>query len=355
MGAHMMIISRALGVALLVLAAAPALAKMSDPLVARRDAGALAISWNSDGPVDVFMADRADVPLKSATLISAKDSDGKHIFDERGGGRTYFILRDVRSGLVTRVAERLLALERGSNFRDVGGYATKDGKHVRWGMIYRSGATPLLSAGDASKVASLGLKQMVDLRSSEERALAPSRIQNVPYAAVGYSMGALSPSGSAVRNGADLYRAFPSLLAPQLRIIFASLLSRQGPIAYNCSAGQDRTGFATAMILSALGVPRETIVEDYHLSTQYRRPEFEMPIINAAAHPDNPAAQMFAKYQQYPSWRTPTPLKEADGKPFLTGAFAEIETKWGSVDAYLEKEIGVSAADRKRLRQLYLQ
>lgn len=68
------------------------------------------------------------------------------------------------------------------------------------------------------------------------------------------------------------------------------------PVAYNCSAGQDRTGFASAVILSALGVPREIIVRDYHLSSEYRRPEFEMTKFDPAAFPDNAAAKMFAAY-----------------------------------------------------------
>ncbi len=62
------------------------------------------------------------------------------------------------------------------------------------------------------------------------------------------------------------------MLAPQMRLLFNTLKRGEGPIEYNCSAGQDRTGFATALILSALGVPRETIYKDYLLSVKYRQP-----------------------------------------------------------------------------------
>jgi protein-tyrosine phosphatase len=340
--------------ALLFSLAAPATAKLADPLVLRMPEGAFTLSWASDGPVDVYVSDRPDTKLAAARLLSARDADGHHDYVEVTLVRPYFLLRDVRSETILHVAERLVPLQQGSNFRDIGGYAGAGGKHIRWGLLYRSGGSPQLSDGDTAIVASLGLKQLVDLRSSEERVLAPTRIFGVPYTAVGYSLATMMKSGGR-RNGVDTYRNFPLFLAPQLRIIFAQMLSGQTPMAYNCSAGQDRTGFATAMILSALGVSRATIIEDYHLSTKYRRPEFEMPMIDAAAHPGDAAAQMFASYQKYPAWRTPTPLKEADGRPFLSGAFVEIETKWGSVDAYLEKEIGVSAKDRKRLRQLYLE
>src|SRR3546814_16616904 len=75
-----------------------------------------------------------------------------------------------------RVAERALPLEHGSNFRDIGGYPAAGGKHVRWGMIFRSGGTPLLNDADEQRIGALKLGEMVDLRSSEERVLAPTRI-----------------------------------------------------------------------------------------------------------------------------------------------------------------------------------
>jgi protein-tyrosine phosphatase len=350
----MLLFRKLVPVALLFSVATPVAAKLADPLVTRTPEGALTLSWTSDGPVNVYVSDRPNAKLGAAKLVSSRDADGQHVYAEPRPARSYFLLRDVRSGAIIHVAERLVPLQRGSNFRDIGGYVGAGGKHVRWGMLYRSGGSPQLNDSDTAKVASLMLKHLVDLRSSEERVLAPTRIFGVPYTAVGYSMSTMIKSGGG-RNGVDTYRNFPLFLAPQLRIIFAQMLGGQTPLAYNCSAGQDRTGFATAMILSALGVSRETIIADYHLSTKYRRPEFEMPMIDAAAHPGDAAAQMFAAYQQNPAWRTPTPLQDADGRPFLAGAFAEIETKWGSVDAYLEKEIGVSAADLKRLRRLYLE
>jgi protein-tyrosine phosphatase len=216
----------------------------------------------------------------------------------------------------------------------------------------------MLTEADVQQVQALKLSQMVDLRSSEERVLAPTRIDGVPYVAVGYSMNALlKPAGGSteIKNGGTMYRNFPIFLAPQLRIIFADLLSNKGAIAYNCSAGQDRTGFATAMILSALGTPRDVILQDYHLSTKYRQPANEMPKINLAAHPNDPAAALFAKYQDDPRGAIAQPLKEPDGTAFLSSAFDEIDKRWGSVDGYLEKEIGLNKVDIANLRRIYLQ
>lgn len=330
-----------------VLASPAVAAPPSSATVERTDSGALLVRWTGAGPVDVLIADKPEAGPRQARLVSARDADGTEVVPG-DAPRSYVLLRDPASGKFLRVAERLVPLEHGSNFRDIGGYALSGGRHVRWGLIYRSGGTPLLDDADLARVKALGLATMVDLRSSEERVLAPSRIQGVPYQAVGYSMASLNVAGG---MGAT-YKGLPLMLKPQLRLLFTDLLRGEGPVAFNCSAGQDRTGFAAAMVLSALGAPRDTILADYHLSTVYRRPANEMPKIDPAVAAGNPVAAMFASYQR-PEFQKPTPLKTADGKAFLSFAFEEIEARWGSVDNYLRQELGIGAAERKRLRELY--
>ena len=351
-GKGMIIALLALAAPLPTLAAPPA-----SPLVERTAPDRLKISWSDANGVDVYMADQPESTPKTARLVSPDDRDGVHEVAVAPGERAYFLLRDHRDGQSVRVAERVLPLEQGSNFRDIGGYPAAGGRHVKWGMIYRSGATPLLTPADQQAIGRLGLANMVDLRSSEERQLAPSRIDGVPYNAVGYSMTAIftamkPAAGQAAASPSDaLYRQLPQMLAPQMRLLFARLLERQGPLVYNCSAGQDRTGFATAMILSALGVPRQTILADYLLSTRYRHPEFEMARFVPAAFPDNPAAKMFAQYKG----QKPQPLMEPDGTPYLVHAFDAIDQRYGSVDAYLAKEAGVTAVDLAALKAAYLE
>ncbi|MGE4321497.1 MAG: tyrosine-protein phosphatase [Sphingobium sp.] len=346
-------IALALGAALVP---AAAWAVPATPMVERVAPDRLKVSWADADGVDVYMADRADATVKTATLVSPDDRDGVHDIAVKQGDRPYFLLKDRKDGKSVRVAERLLPLEQGSNFRDIGGYPAAGGKTVKWGMIYRSGATGMLTDADVKAIEALHLANMVDLRSSEERQLVPSRIVGVPYNAVGYSMGAIinamtpaSGQAETPANGGALYRKMPAMLAPQLRVLFARLLDRQGPLAYNCSAGQDRTGIATALILLALGVPRDTIVADYHLSTGYRRPQFETATFDPAAFPDNAAAKMFARYKGH----APQPLKEADGTAFLSFALDQIEKDYGSVEGYLDKALGVSAVDIAALRAAY--
>ena len=341
----------------LVLAAGPAHAITAQK--AERAEGRVVVTWTDTDPVDVYVAPTADAPLSAAKLVAARSRDGRVEYAAPADARPFFLLRDGGDGRVTRVAERALPLQQGSNFRDLGGYPGAGGKQVRWGRIYRSGATAMLTDADLMMIKALGLADMVDLRSSEERALAPTRIAGVHYAAVGYTMTSLTPQAAAAPSGDErmhaVYRRMPDLLAPQLRILFDELLAGDGAVAYNCSAGQDRTGFATAMVLSALGVSRDQIIADYHLSTTYRRPEFEMPRIDPATAGANPAAAMFAGYQQDPNYKTPRPLFDSQHKALLEAALAEVETRWGSIDAYLDKELGVSPADVARLRAMYLE
>ncbi len=330
---------------------------VSAPLVERVAPDKVVVTWTDQDAVDVYLAEQPNRPLKLAKRVSAGDRN--HRFEKvvSPDSRPYFTLRDSITGRSVQVAERLVPLEQGSNFRDIGGYPGFGGKHVRWGLIYRSGASPMLTDADVRRVQGL-VSDMVDLRSSEERLLAPTRVFGVNYAAVGYPMTSITnltstPTGPL--NMGNLYRRFPTLLAPQLKIIFSKLIVNQGALVFNCSAGQDRTGFATAMILSALGVPRDVILSDYHLSTTYRRPQYEMPRLEAATQAANPVAGYFANNQKDPSVSAPRPLYDANHRAFLESAFDEIEAKWGTVDNYLAKEIGIGPAQVARLRAIYLQ
>lgn len=333
-----------------------AFARIADASAVRNDSGQVTLHWTSSAPVDVLEANVPDAPVTSATPISMVDRSGTATVQAPSGGRPYFLLRDTRDGSIARVAERLIPLKQGSNFRDIGGYPGADGKQVRWGLIYRSGATPMLSADDLATVRSLHLKQLIDLRSDEERVLAPTKIDGVTYTAYGYSMQRIFESMTAPagvpQNGAALYRALPFLLAPQMKLVFAALLSKQGPIEYNCSAGQDRTGFATAMILSALGTPREVIVRDYLLSPSYRQPQWEMPPIDPAMFPNNPLAKVFAGNG---AARKAQPLVDGSGQAFILSAFDEIDSKWGSPERYLQQVVGLTPADLAALRAAYLE
>ncbi len=264
--------------------------------------------------------------------------------------------------------ERLLPLEGGSNFRDMGGYPAADGKRVVRGKLFRSGAPTSLTEKDMDYLAQFDFAAIIDLRSSEELELYPNhwaaQSPEIDYLNVEYSIfglaGAAAAStpqalGDVVRSMDDTYRNFPTMLKPQLTLLFDTLLAEDAPVLVNCSAGQDRTGVASAVVLSLLGVERETILEDYLLSTQYRRPAVERGDVDlAVAAQTNAFAAMMLQYSSMEGEHA-APLLMPDGTPYLHYALDEIETTWGSVEAYAEQELGVDAADVATLRARYLE
>lgn len=317
----------------------------------------VSITWTSNVPVDVFVTQDPVAPISKAQLISEKDSDGSHIATDTATSRSYFLLRNSKTRKVTMVAERLFPLEQGSNFRDEGGYLAADGKRVKWGKIFRSGAMPLLSEKDYTLISGLKIKSIVDLRSLDEREVAPTELDDrtgALFLSNDYSLKKLM-TNSALMKGETIYAGMEKMLRPQYRVIFARLLAADGAVLYNCSAGQDRTGVASALILSALGVDRETIIKDYHLSTPSRRTQWEMPQLNPADYPGNFIVQYYASAAKKPGGVQAEPLYSKSGVSHLIQFFAYLETEYGGVESYLQKELNVGPEEIKRLRALYLE
>lgn len=259
--------------------------------------------------------------------------------------------------------QRVLALEGGSNFRDLGGYHTLDGKTVKRSMLFRSGVMTQLTPHDEQYLNQLGISRVVDLRSQEELALYPNHwVKHTPsieYFYYPYSMQTMmssDKSGQQPFNMVELYRHFPTQLKPQLTIYFNQLLENRGPLVVNCAAGQDRTGMASALILSALGVPREQVIEDYLLSTRYRRPDIELGNIdiNAAAQ-ENLYAKMMLRFSHNGKLPKPKPLMTDDKIPYLVFALEEIDQRFGSVENYLNEVLAINQQDIEKLKSMYLE
>ena len=264
-----------------------------------------------------------------------------------------------------RSYRRLLPLEGGSNFRDMGGYPSSMGGKVKRGLLFRSGAMTSLTPLDVDYLGRFGFDAVVDLRSSEEISLFPNvwvEKSDVPYLKVDYSilamMAASQDEDSTVddmRDYSQMYRSIHRSIEPQLKLYFETLLDADGPVVVNCSAGQDRTGVTSALLLSVLGVAEDQIIEDYLLSTDFRRPQYEFGEADLeAAAETNAFAAMMLRYGADEDRSRANPLVTTDGTPFIAYTLAEVRRNHGSVETYLVNRLGLDRSQIERLRERYL-
>lgn len=248
--------------------------------------------------------------------------------------------------------ERFVLVEGGRNFRDIGGYRTRDGRMVAWGRLYRSGSLGNLTPAGEQVIASLHPVGIIDLRANNERARDRGAwLTSMPgYWAKSYDMstgdmgrtfaapGALEPAGIKAMMFAA-YRRLPKEQADSYRELFARLITANGPLIVNCTAGKDRTGVAAALVLTALGVPYATVREDFLLS-------------NGAPGMSTLGASLPGPLASLPP-ESARLIAGVDGS-YLDIAFNQIRTDYGSVEAYLARELGMGPTQIKSLRQTML-
>lgn len=353
------VLAASLAIAVLAIPVAAPLAQARElATVTRIDAAKVRLDRPDTSPVSVWLS--ADTRLDSGDHLVAKGSrENKLVLDLSDTRRAYVILKG-KGGAIHVAAERALPLAQGSNFRDVGGYVTRDGKVVRWGRVFRSGAQPLLTPADLALVDQLHIGTVVDLRSIEEREMNPDTIddrEGALFVSNDYGMKALMQPMMA-KKGEDIYQGMEVLLAPQYRSLYRRIMAMgggmpEGAVLYHCSAGQDRTGVATALLYDVLGVDRETILADYHLSTALRRPYWEMPRIDPADFPNNPIAAHYAKAYGGKDARA-EPLYSPSGASHLAQFFSYLDGKYGGSEGYMKQVLGFTDTDLARLRAAML-
>jgi protein-tyrosine phosphatase len=185
------------------------------------------------------------------------------------------------------------------NLRDVGGYTTSNGSVVLRGVAYRSNQLNPVSSEDMKKIAALRLKNDFDLRTAEERAAKPDELPagvknvwlNVLADAKGVSAAEVekllsSPreanealgGGKAAAAMTKTYSEFITLPSANtaFRQLFVELSEKkQLPSLYHCTTGKDRTGWASAALLTLLGVPEDKVYEDFLRSNEYILPAYK--------------------------------------------------------------------------------
>jgi len=313
--------------------------------VERATAQVVRLTWTGARAVSILVSDDPDAPRSAMRPLKTMAGAATEVAAPISP-RPYFLVR-AADGRQTRVAERLLPLAGGRNFRDLGGWRTVDGRQVKWGKIYRSGVMTELTMADIAYLQGLGVTIICDLRSTQERATEPSpflKTSGPKVSAFDYETISLAPfvamatREQAVQGFADAYIALLDRLAPHFTDLFARLAANAGPLAVNCSAGKDRTGLASALVLSALGVPRATVIADYALSQTYIPP--------ARYAPQFPA---FAKTP----WAVTKVIMGSDPE-VMRRTLAAIDARWGGPSALAKARYGLTDAMRQELRRAYL-
>ena len=239
----------------------------------------------------------------------------------------------------------IVPLEGASNLRDLGGYRATDGRAVRRGRVFRSAALAKLTDADLAVVSGLGLRTICDFRGIEESGRAPTVVKDVrivPLAiepTVGAGLRDILATKEATGEAlhavlARAYAAYALSSNAQYRGMLDLVLEGDVPLLFHCSAGKDRTGFAAAMLLTALGVPWETVVEDFEATNRFWRRD--------TVHSDDlPPLVRESLLRAEPA--------------LLTAAFDAARAQYGTIDTYLDEALGLTAERRATLQELLLE
>jgi protein-tyrosine phosphatase len=241
-----------------------------------------------------------------------------------------------------------------SNFRSLCGLATADGRRIRPHSILRADRLCHLNEADWAALASMNLRTICDLRSAHERETHPNRIpQNLSIREVSLAVDndlransefmrllqADSSARGAERVMIEIYRRFPRHMAGKVASLINELCDSSGAVLVHCTAGKDRTGFAIAVLLSALGVSRADIYEDYLRSHFWPGKERHKPSLARRMQHVVPPEAMPAVLDAVLDVR----------ESYLDTAFAAIEADFGNLHRYLAA-VGV---DETRIRRLH--
>lgn len=259
------------------------------------------------------------------------------------------LLPFITSAQLADSTQRLVRMQGALNFRDAGGYTTKDGKQVVWGKVFRSADISKLTEADLQTMAGKHIYTVIDFRGRKESAAAPDKL----LPATEYT---LCPAGSdslpdmkqialLVKQGGFLEKFYGDASLPyygeRYKPLFQKLLALPDTAAllYHCTGGRDRTGMASALFLYALGVPESTIEADFTASNTYLQP----------LH-----SRMYQGMSQGMGLDMATVKKEMELRPELLHIFfGAIKNKYGSIEQFMQQELGMGNKEIAMLRKKY--
>jgi len=264
----------------------------------------------------------------------------------------------------SKTHERLVKLEGQPNFRDLGGYRTADGRTVKWGMIFRSGQLSKLSDSDLSILKGLKIRTVVDLRGPSEvetrgKDRLPEGARNVSYpidvmGTAKTGNGQSAPAGPPAPKGDFMLQATRSIMLNRTDVYSALIkelaATENRPLVFHCTQGKDRAGIGAAIVLTVLGVPWETVREDYLLTNIYRKEENEKDLKDmrdGIAKKDGIPPEQVDLSRYEPMYYV---------KPeYIDAARQDVISKFGSMETFIREGLGISDEMVKRLRNELLE
>jgi protein-tyrosine phosphatase len=241
---------------------------------------------------------------------------------------------------------RHLNLAGASNFRDLGGYAARDGRAVRWRQIFRSNHLGHVTDPDIEILRGLGLRSAFDFRGTEERVAAMCVLKEIAVHSLPIEPTVVAALRARLATGVPLssadalevmrgsYRDYVHNNTPRFRALFAHLLEDRAPLVIHCTAGKDRTGFACALILHALGVPDDVIAQDYLLTNHFYRRD-----PSASSDLPDDVSKVLGSVET----------------SFLAAAFDAIGADYGDLESYFSEGLGLGTRERAALEARYLE
>ncbi|MBC1502599.1 tyrosine-protein phosphatase [Listeria booriae] len=322
-----------------------------------RHGNQLTLTWS---PTDIlagtiiFQSNTAS-PTSSKKQLLVVDQETKLVL-VTGDTPVFFIIQHP-DGTHTVIGERTIPLEGCFNFRDLGGYVNTAGKTVKWGKLYRSSLLTNITEKDKDTLEKLGVSWICDLRSTSEIAAKPTPV-------LAHIKNRHIPIGTAKNESTesqkidipDDHRVYEPLMGESYRVfaqskdgfreIFNDIIEKEEvPFLFHCTAGKDRTGVLGALLLKLLDVPENTILADYELTNQYA---------------DNILGEMQGLVNAFSNSEKKIDLENfrpmAEARPaYLEIAFDEMQKEYGSVDAYLEKGIGITSSEKAKFQTMMLE
>jgi protein-tyrosine phosphatase len=253
---------------------------------------------------------------------------------------------------------RVVTLDGGINFRDIGGYVNDQGRSVKWRKIMRCGHLANLTDNDLDSLEQIGINRIHDFRRTEEQEQSPSRAVRAEFIDdYQVSIGDISRFWEFLFGGELTAESSHTLVVNSYRNCIESVIpafsrfmrhivdNADNASVFHCSAGKDRTGMAAALILSALDVPRQTIIEDYMLTLQHYDSEKLIDLVEGHLRD--------AKVESWDrNWLVPYCSVHQDN---IVAFLDAIDSEYGNVRNYLITALGLSQADLDKMHSCYLE